>query len=190
MIISHKHKFIFVKTAKTAGSSVESWLVPALGPEDEIISPGKNETPSGTLYYHAPAKLIKRLRPREWEEYLTWAIVRDPLDRLVSAYFHRKARDGENYLSFSEWLRSAKKGHLTSDLLRPRPKKLLFFEELPHCLAELDLDLDPSDLPHLKGDTRPKGVDVVSEDDIRFFKENYQREFLFHKNLGYSVERN
>ena len=38
MIISHKHKFIFVKTTKTAGTSIEIALSEFLGPED-VITP-------------------------------------------------------------------------------------------------------------------------------------------------------
>jgi hypothetical protein len=38
MIISHEHKFIFIKTAKTAGTSIEVFLSQQCGPED-IITP-------------------------------------------------------------------------------------------------------------------------------------------------------
>lgn len=38
MIISHKHKFIFVKTVKTAGTSIEVFLSQHCGPED-VLTP-------------------------------------------------------------------------------------------------------------------------------------------------------
>lgn len=38
MIISHKHNFIFIKTAKTAGSSIEAYLSPFCG-ESDIVTP-------------------------------------------------------------------------------------------------------------------------------------------------------
>jgi hypothetical protein len=38
MIISHTHKFIFVKTRKTAGTSIEAFLSKQCGPED-ILTP-------------------------------------------------------------------------------------------------------------------------------------------------------
>ena len=34
MVISHQHRFIFVKTAKTAGTSIEAFLSPHCGPGD------------------------------------------------------------------------------------------------------------------------------------------------------------
>ncbi|MFO7968381.1 MAG: sulfotransferase family 2 domain-containing protein [Archaeoglobaceae archaeon] len=38
MIISHKHKFIFIKTKKTAGTSVESYLAQFCG-ENDLVAP-------------------------------------------------------------------------------------------------------------------------------------------------------
>ncbi|MEM9238157.1 MAG: hypothetical protein AAGB14_15405, partial [Verrucomicrobiota bacterium] len=34
MVISHQHRFIFIKTAKTAGTSIEAFLSPHCGPDD------------------------------------------------------------------------------------------------------------------------------------------------------------
>ena len=38
MIVSHEHKFIFLKTIKTAGTSIEAALAQICGPDD-IITP-------------------------------------------------------------------------------------------------------------------------------------------------------
>lgn len=46
MIISHRYRFIFIKTHKTAGSSMEMALGPLCGPED-IITPMESNAGSG-----------------------------------------------------------------------------------------------------------------------------------------------
>jgi len=58
MIVSHRHKFIFIKTAKTTGTSVEIALSKFCGPED-IITPisGKDETKRRELGYLGPQNL-------------------------------------------------------------------------------------------------------------------------------------
>jgi len=46
MIISHRYKFIFIKTHKTAGSSMEMALAPLCGPED-IVTPMESNWDTG-----------------------------------------------------------------------------------------------------------------------------------------------
>jgi len=46
LIISHKFKFVFVKTRKTAGTSIEMALRPHLGPDD-VATPIREDTASG-----------------------------------------------------------------------------------------------------------------------------------------------
>ncbi len=59
MIISHTHKFIFLKTTKTAGTSIEIALSEFCGPQDIItpISPEDEKTRS-TLGYIGPQNCI------------------------------------------------------------------------------------------------------------------------------------
>jgi hypothetical protein len=63
MVISHKYKFIFVKTKKTAGTSIESYLSPLCDANDIFTSrlrasnsPARNHTG----YWNPMAELIRR----------------------------------------------------------------------------------------------------------------------------------
>jgi hypothetical protein len=118
MIISHKYKFIFVKTGKVAGTSVEMALRPHVG-TDDIVTPvdsrdeqyaKENRLPApqnygrkywndkmkihnikGCYYEHAYAYEIKGLiGDNMWNDYYTFTIERDPRDKSLSTYYYHK----------------------------------------------------------------------------------------------------
>jgi hypothetical protein len=72
MIISHKHKFIFIKTAKTAGTSIEVFLSRHCGPNDivtPISPPVEGHEPRHYRGYVNPIpELLKR--PEGWGQAL------------------------------------------------------------------------------------------------------------------------
>ena len=94
MIISHKHKFIFIHITKCAGSSITHALVPELGendivlgvtPEGEKLSALWRETKG--IHKHSKAKEVKEfLEPEIWNNYFKFTFVRNPWDMLVSTY--------------------------------------------------------------------------------------------------------
>lgn len=109
MIISHKYKYIFLKTNKTAGTSIEIALSKFCG-EDDVITPispedeemrrllgykgpqnyQSNDTNEGEFYNHIPAKEIKELISSEvWDNYFKFCFERNPWDRFVSLYYWR-----------------------------------------------------------------------------------------------------
>lgn len=103
MIISHRHKFIFIKTRKTAGSSIEKYLINYLGPEDICTGSEADNTPAlntSDTDGHKGWKWIETHYPTEWKTYYKFAVERNPWDKLASAYFyykrykHRKVPDG------------------------------------------------------------------------------------------------
>jgi hypothetical protein len=55
LIISHRHRFIFLKTRKTAGTSVEIALSRFCGPDDVIRRSPGDEALRRELGYPAPA---------------------------------------------------------------------------------------------------------------------------------------
>lgn len=95
MIISHEHKFIFIKTRKTAGSSIEKIFVEnylnlsldvCTGSDYDNTTRINNLTNNGHVGY----QWIKENYPNEWKSYFKFAFARNPWDMLVSYYFWRK----------------------------------------------------------------------------------------------------
>jgi len=111
MIVSHTHKFIFLRTEKTAGSSL-SQALKDLGQEGDFASdmsrPAwskfspvhhgslKRKLPDFFgLHVHAHAAQARRVLGKEvFDSYLKFAVERNPWDRQVSLYMHRCWKTG------------------------------------------------------------------------------------------------
>jgi len=109
MILSHKYKFIFVKTFKTAGTSIEVFLSQLCGPLD-IVTPIKPHVePYVTRNYegyinHMPAADIRdRIDPHVWCEYFKFCVERNPWDKTLSHYHMTNFRQGGG-LSLEDFL--------------------------------------------------------------------------------------
>ena len=96
MLISHSHKFIFVKTKKTAGSSIEHYIVHnCFDPQKDLCTGSKQDgTPRigdfspGAADGHRSASEIKILvGPPVWKEYYTFAVERNPWEKVVSEFY-------------------------------------------------------------------------------------------------------
>lgn len=114
MLISHRKRFIYTKTVKTAGTSVESYFEPFCMSEgewteshsrDEYLSEAgiigcrregcrrENRNPP-TWYNHMPAKRIRELIGEEaWESYFKFTVIRNPFDKMISAFFFKYNTD-------------------------------------------------------------------------------------------------
>lgn len=102
MLISHSHRFVFIKTVKTAGTSVEGLLepfccapghvvqhwTPTLVSEHGVVGRRwpQNDRPDFGYYNHMSAAEIRDRLP-EFEQYTRITCVRDPYDRAIS-HFH------------------------------------------------------------------------------------------------------
>ena len=183
MIISHRHRFIFIKTTKCAGTSVEIALSRFCGPEDIItpISPVDEEhrkalgfrgnqnwggsKPGDRRYRrHMGASAIRQRVGLEcWESYFKFTITRNPFDRAVSEYFWRY-RNGviPRFSEFcdSPWLaRLNQKGFgLYTINGRVAVDEVCRFENLESDLEAVRLQLGLADslsLPQAKSGVRP-----------------------------------
>jgi len=84
VLISQRHKFIFVHVQKTGGSSVWRALAPFCDPADfELMQRHR-------LHSHSPAsQVIEALGRDIWDEYFTFAFERNPWDKCLSLYYYQ-----------------------------------------------------------------------------------------------------
>ena len=178
MIVSHKHKFIFVKTHKTSTQTFMKFIKPHLGSDDVMAGdPGndKNEdtkinvdnvfASSGlaaadyqkTYGNHLPWFLIKKLVGDDiWNTYTKFTIERDPHDRLVSLFcFLNSLLVQPSLFQPSPELRSRMKGPAIKELLQNSVLNLYptqvreYFEEL--TLMQLETPVLPLTDPDTYG---------------------------------------
>ena len=101
MLISHLKKFIYTKTIKTASTSVEVYFEPYCRAdakrsgffcEEQVSDSGiigyRGRNCREKLWYdHMPAKKIREYAGNEvWNEYFKFCVIRNPFEKLVSAY--------------------------------------------------------------------------------------------------------
>ncbi len=182
MIVSHEHKFIFLKTRKTAGTSVEIALSRHCGRDDIITatSPGEEELRreyggrgpqnhdlgNRLLYSHMKASRARRLvGPEVWGSYFKFTVERNPWDTVVSSYsWVTRERSGRPRkrptLTFEEFLERVPTMRWNSPIYRIRGEvavdKVCLYESLADDLEEVRqrLGMPPLELPHAKGGFR------------------------------------
>jgi len=150
MIISHKYRFIFIKTIKTAGTSIEAWLSPHCGPEDvftPIVPPeaGHEARNYQGFYNHMSAwKIREAVEPDIWKGYFKFCVERNPWDKTVSDFCMANERAGSRY-QFADYFRRGRfcsSWELYTDvdgsLLVDR---VLRYEQLDQQLGEVFLQL-------------------------------------------------
>lgn len=111
MIISHTQKFIFIKSLKTAGTSIEAALSQHCGGNDVVVpinAFGHNRDEKGELVHrgmnadeiyrkigqHVDASTIRSREPTEvWNNYFKFSITRNPWDRALSYFFWDRRKD-------------------------------------------------------------------------------------------------
>jgi hypothetical protein len=108
VIISHKYRFIFVKTFKTAGTSIEVFLSRHCGPLDVLtpviphVEPHQPQNHDGFFNHMTAAEIRGAIGP-EWDDYFKFCVERNPWDKTLS-YYHMMNHRGGGALDFDEFL--------------------------------------------------------------------------------------
>ena len=122
MLVSHRYQFIFIKTVKTAGTSIESYFEPYCMFEgeweqsharDEYISEAgiigqraqryrkkgmRKRMRKPTYKSHIPAYEIRKQVGEEiWNSYFKFTAVRNPFDKLVSKFLFKEMKKNKHY---------------------------------------------------------------------------------------------
>lgn len=84
MIVSNSKKFIFIHIHKTGGESITETLKPYILPDEVILDTNRE---AGALGKHSTALNVRDNLPAEvWDTYFKFAVVRHPIDRVISLY--------------------------------------------------------------------------------------------------------
>jgi hypothetical protein len=191
MIASFSNKFIFLKTRKTGGTSLEivlsSWcsdgdVMTAISPDDEVMRRQVCQLEPVSYYdgqrvfNHMPAARVKQLFPDFWDEAFKFAVERHPYEKVISrTYWNIGRRGGDFDLEFDRELEET----LNSGIFIDRDiymidGQIAVDEVIDHGamwsrIAELAWDWGkalPDNLPRAKGhhrqDRRP-AAEILSE---------------------------
>jgi hypothetical protein len=205
LICSHAHRFVFVKTRKTAGTSLEIALSRHCGPDDIVtrISPAdeelraavggvppQNDATTPSSYAHMGARrVIKVIGHETWDDYFTFAVERNPFDVVASSWRY-SARKPSFTKTFAEFVRTPRRLDrlaLNERLYRMGGEvvvdQVYRYEELPAAVADissrLGLDLD---LPHAKQGSGPHYRELYGPGDAEIVAARFERTI---RELGY-----
>jgi hypothetical protein len=184
MLVSHGKKFIYTKTAKTAGTSVESYFEPfCMAPGAWQFEHAREETVSaeGIIGYrgadtqgrrwfnHMSCEMIRQqLGAARWEQYFKFAVIRNPFDKLLSGYFFAQrpaGTDAELIAGFRRWVQAGGAiidRHTYTIAGQVCLDYFIRYEELDAGIAEvcrrLNLPFDAQRIPRLKADFRERHI--------------------------------
>lgn len=201
MIISYRHNFIFIRTRKTASSTIEAVLKPCLGPEDIYVEGIHFRGGDQSRYadftrgvQHMNAAQMKTLvSPEFWNQCFRFTAERHPYEKAVSLAYYRFGKNlkknKRNDSSFEEALdKVVRAGNYRSyeyytiggqlavnDFIRHEALQ----EDLLRIGRKFGIEI-PGELPRKKGDYRKDlrpAREILSEWQRRIVYETSREEF-------------
>ena len=132
MLVSHRHRFIYAKTVKTASTSVESYFERFCMRDNEwhlthgrteyvsetgIIGYRGENQPAGTKWFnHMPADAIRnQIGEKTWNEYFKFCVIRNPFEKCISAFDYLGKEHQASRFSISNMIHRSR---MTSEQLR------------------------------------------------------------------------
>jgi len=113
MIISHLHRFIFIKTRKTAGTSIEVFLSSVCGDGDVVtpviphVWPHASRNHKGFFNHMGAPKIRQAVGDDMWNRYFKFCVERNPWDKTLSDFYMQRARVNPS-LALDRYLESGK----------------------------------------------------------------------------------
>ena len=198
MIASHRHRFVFVKTRKTAGTSLEIALsrhcgpddiVTRISPEDEVlrtaaggVGPQHDDTDPSSYAHMGARRVISVIGRQAWDDYFTFAVERNPFDVVASSYRY-SARKPTFTKTFAEFVRTPRRMErlaLNERLYRVAGQvvvdRVYRYEELPDAVADISARLGVDlDLPHAKQGSGPHYRELYGPGDAEIVAQRFRR---------------
>lgn len=205
MILSHKYQFLFIKTKKTAGSSVEIYLQNFIDPNERITSHVKERHLENGLWNHMGiGHLEARGGYRKYlRDYFVFTVVRNPMEKIISEFFwsDRNNDYGGDFDRFlkGQHVRATLNWPLLVDSMGTVSRyidNIIYFESLLFDLnvvlnafnlpAILDKKDFPKDKMGYRTDKRP-WHEFMNNNQIEYIFQNFTNEIEIHRQLGYDV---
>lgn len=165
MLISHKHRFIALKTVKTAGTSTEMFFQPACLPVDMEVGewtpaiatdqgvvgrrgpPPEDRATEIWINHMSAQKLKENTAPDVWENYLKFTNVRNPFSRILSGFYfsfkQRKLTPPDNWSetieSFDKFVHADRHSFMNMLFVDGQfaPDALIYFEALTDDIQQI-----------------------------------------------------
>jgi hypothetical protein len=193
-MILNKHKTVFVHIPKTAGSSIERSLKPYQDIKHVAlrrVNKTLNSLGSTKRLFninemtHASASDYVKELGANYERYFTFAVVRNPFDRMVSSFEFSKLR-GMHDCSFNEYVLGSssddvrdQSSYVTDDHGNVIVSFIGRFERLNQDYAQVAKRIQlPLRLPHLNRTVRRRYSEYYDDSTEAAVRERFARDFM------------